>query len=221
MSTNKVKSVYQVSLPQNIIDVETINTEEYINIQELYETYKSMGICSHYGNVIVSNTIIPGYLGYHNIMCYRLNDMVYVKKEDADLFKNFVKTFDKKTYIVRGEVANLLEISVTSVCVYDRRLLTPYKYASNIYYKKEEIQYFIDLKKQTKTSNEIKEIFGWCKGDNIVRAIHILKAKGNKNVNLIPAENHPFGSCNLIKGYEDIIKYFEDKNNLNAKHLYH
>lgn len=214
LSSEVNKSSLGGNKQKKYIDVETINAEEYDNIEVLYETYKYMGMTADKNMAL---KCIPGYLTFYNIVCYKLSNTLYIKKKDAELFKNFVMNFDKEKYFTRNEVAKLLEMRKSCVHNYDGKLYTKYKYGGELYYRKEEIQYFIDLKKQTRTSEEIRDLFNFTTSKSIIFAVNTLKSRGNKNVDIISQEKHPFGLNNLVKGYEDVIKYFQY--NYDLKHI--
>lgn len=164
---------------------------------------------------------IPGYLACHNIMCYRFNEILYVRKKDIEVFKTFITMFKKDSYYTRDEAAKELEILNHNIIYYGGSMVIPYKYGGVFYYKKEEIDYFKNLKNETKTSRELKDMFGYSNSFAIRNAVKILKSKGNKNVDIIPSEMHLFGNNDLIKGYEDVVEYLQTKKDIKALDSYY
>ena len=203
---------------KKIANVEIHNAEEYEKIDVLYDTVVSTGV--KLANKSRAIERIPAYLACHNIMCCRFSGILYVKKEDIEVFKTFVKNFKKDNYYSKDEAAKVLGLTRPNIAYYDRTLLTPYKYGGGLYYRKEEINYFKNLKNETKTAIELKDMFGYASVTPICNAVNILKSRGNKNVDLIPFEMHMFGFTYLIKGYEDVVEYLQSKKDIKEMDSY-
>lgn len=209
---------HRVPKESNITDVDTLNTEEYINIKELRDAYASMG----FKDTRPSNAArcLPSYLSFHKIMCYRLNDVLYVKKEDAEFFIAFIRNFDRNHYYTREEVANEFGVKKDTIRFFDRGHLTPYKYAGVFYYKKEEVDYFKNLRQETMRFIELRKYLGVRKR-TLKRVINILKSNGNKNVDLLRPDKHILGNDYLVKGFKDIIEYIQAKNDFKEMDSYY
>lgn len=150
------------------------------------------------------------YLDALDIKNLVTNDNIYISREDGERFEKFYASFRFENYYSHSQVCTLLGIRQNALPQALYKLVKPFYFKGLRYFDKDEINYYIDMRRNTLSTREILKKFNFNeKSISVIKqAINKLKSKGIY-VEIIPSRKHPFGNQVLIKNYERLIEYLQ------------